>query len=89
MRERVKSSAGARSSSAMYYGFFKASKGREFFKNKIYFLSSKRVPAVESNCCVSDEHEFDFMCGRDFLLRGVCHAVRVGETPRGGASADR
>lgn len=50
-------------------------RGRQFFKNKIYFLGEKCVPTVESNCCVSDEHELDFMFGRDFLLRGVCHAV--------------
>lgn len=73
MRERVKSSAGVRRSGT-YYGFFKRqyNGGRVFLKNKITFFSKKCVPAVEFNCCVSDEHAFDFMSGRDFLLLGVC-----------------
>lgn len=39
-----------------------------FLKIKLHFCSQKRVPAVESNCCVSDEHAFDFYGRKGFFM---------------------
>lgn len=64
MRERVKSSVGARTPPFReHYGFFISIvvTGEKYFLKIKFTFMLKNVPTVESNCCVSDEHEFDFM----------------------------
>lgn len=50
--------------------FLNDSKTREeyFLKIKSLFLVKNVSPQVEFNCCVSDEHAFDFNVGKGFFI---------------------